>query len=307
MAEITLTQKPYKDYDKCMELSNGIADLVVTLDTGPRIIRYGFTDRPNEFCDDASLTLDVQGKEWRLMGGHRLWHSPEAYPRTYWPDNDPVGWEKTKSGIRVTCKNQDWVQIDKEMEITLSPSDSRVRIVHTLTNKNAWPVKLAAWALTVMAPSGIEIIPQPQHESHFSDGAKGSRVITLWSYARMNDPRVSWGEKYIIVQQDVNNDTNIKFGISNEDGWAAYLNRHHLFVKKYTHEPAAEYPDHGVSYETFCCNFMLEMESLSPLTLLEPEDKVSLVEEWKLFDGLDQVPEDEQQIDEIVEKYIKTF
>lgn len=289
-----------------MELSNGTIDLVITLETGPRIIRYGFTGQSNEFCDDAPLTLDVQGKEWRLMGGHRLWHNPEAYPRTYWPDNDPVEYEKTGNGIRVSCRDNNWVQIDKQMKITLSPSDSRVRIEHTLTNRNAWPVKLAAWALTVMAPGGKEIIPQPQHESHFSDGAKGSRVITLWSYAKTNDPRVTWGDKYITLQQDVNNDTNIKFGISNEDGWAAYLNRQHIFIKKYMHNPEAEYPDRGVSYETFCCNFMLEMESLSPLTLLEPDEKVNHVEEWKLFDGVDQA-EDEQQIDAIVENYIKAF
>jgi hypothetical protein len=109
------------------------------------------------------------------------------------------------------------------------------------------------------------------------------------------------------VQQDENNDTNIKFGISNEDGWAAYLNRKHLFVKKYNHDPAAVYPDRGVSYETFCCNFMCEMESLSPLTLLQPGDHVSHIEEWKLFEGVEQSTEDEEQIDEMVGRYIGTF
>jgi len=78
MAKVALNQKPYKNHGNCMELSNGIVDVMVTLDTGPRIIRYGFSGQPNEFCDDAPMTLEVSGKEWRLMGGHRLWHSPEA-------------------------------------------------------------------------------------------------------------------------------------------------------------------------------------------------------------------------------------
>jgi hypothetical protein len=307
MAKVKMKETTYRDYGKCMELTNGSVDLIVTLDTGPRIIRYGLSGQPNEFCDDAPLTLDIEGKEWRLMGGHRLWHSPEAYPRTYWPDNDPVEWEKTGGGIRVLMRDSGWVQVDREMEITLSPSGSGVKIVHTLTNRNAWPVEMAAWALTVMAPGGIEIIPQPQHESHFSDGAKGSRVITLWSYAKTNDPRVHWGDRYITVGQDPDNDTNIKFGISNEDGWAAYLNRGRLFAKKYAHEADAVYPDRGVSYETFVCNFMLEMESLSPLVLLEPDGRVSHIEEWRLFEGVDADTGDEKEIDRIVEKHISSF
>lgn len=306
MAKVELKETTYREYGKCIEMSNDSTDLIVTLDVGPRIIRYGFTGQQNEFCDDAPLSLDVHEKEWYLMGGHRLWHSPEAYPRTYWPDNDTVEWEKTGKGIRVTLKDRDWVQVDKEMEITMSPDNSGVKVVHTLTNRNAWPVKLAAWALTVMAPGGKEIIPQPQHESHFSDGAKGSRVITLWSYAKTNDPRVNWGDKYITVQQDVNNNNNLKFGISNEDGWSAYLNRDHLFVKKYSHDPDAVYPDRGVSYETFVCNYMLEMETLSPLVLLQPGASVSHIEEWKLMEGIELKSSDEEQIDQIVEKYIKS-
>jgi len=32
----------YKDYGKCLSITNGIVDLAVTIDIGPRIIRYGF-------------------------------------------------------------------------------------------------------------------------------------------------------------------------------------------------------------------------------------------------------------------------
>ena len=67
----------YKNYGKCIEISNGIVDLLITTEVGPRIIRYGFVGERNEFCDDAPLTLDVDGEDWRLMGGHRFWMSPK--------------------------------------------------------------------------------------------------------------------------------------------------------------------------------------------------------------------------------------
>jgi hypothetical protein len=301
---MNITDTYYKGFGKCLELSNNNADLVITLDCGPRIIRYGFKGQQNEFCDDAGLFLDVHGEPWKLMGGHRLWHSPEAYPRTYVPDNKKVEWERKVNAVCVAFRDRAWVQVDREMEITLSDNDSTVRIEHNIINKNAWPVELAAWALTVMAPGGVEIIPQPRLEGDFHDRTKGLRVITLWPYARMNDPRVFWGERYITVRQDINNENHLKFGLSNEEGWAAYLNRNHLFVKKYTHDTATTYPDRGVSFETFCCSYMLEMETLSPLIRLEPDASLIHTEEWRLFENVQESAEQEEIIDGIVKKYI---
>ncbi len=307
MSGIIISERNYKQFGKCIEISNGIVDLLTTVEIGPRIIRYGFTGLQNEFCDYSSLKLKVRNDDWQLLGGHRLWHSPEAFPRTYFPDNNPVDWEKIENGIRVTSEIQKWVQIKKVMEITLSPKDSKVRVLHKLINRNAWAIELAVWSLTVMASGGKEIIPQPQNKSHFSDGFKGARVISLWSYTKMNDPRVYWGDKYITLQHDKDIEANIKFGISNEDGWGAYINKNHLFIKKYDYYFGEKYPDGGVSYETYACDFMLEMESLSPLVLLEPNGETVHIKEWKLIDNLNMPSDNEQQIGKIVDRYIKIF
>jgi hypothetical protein len=306
MGKVNIKEISYKGFGKCMEISNGEVDLVVTVETGPRIIRYGFVGERNQFCDDAPLTLDVNGENWRLMGGHRLWTSPEEYPRTYMPDNKPVEYRKTDRGIIVRQKADPWVQVEKEMEISISERGTRVTVGHKLVNRSAWPVEMAAWALSVMDEGGISIIPVPQHESHFSDGAKGSRVIALWAYSRMDDTRVRWGNKYITLRQDGNVEGNIKFGISNEDGWAAYINKGNMFINKFGYIEGAVYPDKGVSYETFTNDFMLEIESLSPLTMLKPGESLLHEENWYLFKGVD-VPENEDEIDEIAGKYIKVL
>ena len=42
----------YKNYGKCLEISNGAIDLLVTLDVGPRIIRFGFCGEKNMLFED---------------------------------------------------------------------------------------------------------------------------------------------------------------------------------------------------------------------------------------------------------------
>lgn len=304
MCEILIKESAYGNYGKCITLSNGIVDLCITTEAGPRIIRYGFIGQPNEFCDDATLSLAVGDDDWRLMGGHRLWHSPEAFPRTYEPDNSPVQWEILEDGVKIMCEAKPLARIGKEMIIKLSPDNSKVTIVHTLINKNAWAVQLAAWAMSVMAPGGIEIIPITPREAHFSEGINGARTVILWAYARMNDPRLYWGEKFVTFRQDPNSQSNIKIGFSNEEGWVAYINRSHMFIKKYPYIHGAEYPDHGCSLETFSINFMHEIESLSPLATLKPDEVISHIEEWELIDHITLEKIDEGDIEQIVKRHI---
>ena len=302
MSDVKVSEVNYGDYGKCVNISNGDVEVVVTVDVGPRIIRYGFVGGANEFCEGVKDEKPIgDGKVWRIKGGHRLWHSPESLPRSYMPDDEPVCWSRIDSGIAVTQKVEPWVQIKKEMEITLCKSCNSVKVVHKLTNKNAWPVELSVWGLSVMAPGGKEVVPHPDRDT----GLLGNRVLALWPYTKMNDHRVYWGDKYIVLDQDPNMKAPFKFGIPNEYGWVAYFNHGNLFIKKYTHKLGAKYPDFGVSYETYTTDFMTEMESLSPLTKLNPDESVCHVEEWDLIKGVDKPSNDEKEIDSIIKKYIK--
>ena len=74
---VILRKISYGGWDNCIQITNGIVDLIVTTDIGPRIIRYGFVGQENEMCEVASTMGLTGGDEWRIYGGHRLWHSPE--------------------------------------------------------------------------------------------------------------------------------------------------------------------------------------------------------------------------------------
>src|SRR5262245_44425478 len=90
----TIEVVDYKGWKNNLKLSNGESELVITLDVGPRIIRYGFRGGPNVFKEFDEQIGKSGEKEWMIRGGHRLWHAPEEVRRTYELDNSPVKWEK---------------------------------------------------------------------------------------------------------------------------------------------------------------------------------------------------------------------
>jgi len=293
MSKVSIQKQAYAGWENCMVLSNGIVDLVATTDVGPRIIRFGFCGKENEFCEMQEQIGRTGDSEWHIYGGHRLWHSPEQMPRSYSPDNSPIECRKIKNGLVLDQPVEPWTQIKKEIEVVLSPDKAEAYLLHRLTNKGAWEVELAAWALTVMAPGGMEILPQ----SSGGDPLLPNRMISLWTYTRLNDRRVYLGEKYITLQQDTSAKQPFKIGFPNRDGWAAYANHNHLFVKQFDMVDDAVYPDYSASsYETYTNERMLEMESLSPLALLAPGEFIEHREVWKLFDGVE-VPLNEDEID----------
>lgn len=293
MRKIKVRKTAYRGWDNCVQITNSIVDLIITADVGPRIIRYGFTGEENELCEVRSTLGVTGGDKWRMYGGHRLWHSPEDRTRTYEPDNSPVAWEEIQNGIKTSQDIEPTTGIRKEMEIRLSPEGTAVHILHRLTNAGLWPVELSAWSITAMAPGGKEVVPQTTKNT----GLLPNRVMSLWPYARLNDSRVCFGGKYIILRQDPQIRHRFKFGTSNEEGWAAYFNHNHLFLKSYRHDPDARYPDFGVSYETFTNSYMLEMETLSPLTRLGPSDVVNHEEKWELFDNIPMPDNNEVKIE----------
>ncbi|MBI4849547.1 MAG: hypothetical protein HY808_13400 [Nitrospirae bacterium] len=303
MAEVTVKKISYGGWDNCVQIRNESIDLIITVDVGPRIIRYGLVGRDNEMCEVESTMGVTGGNEWRIYGGHRLWHSPESKERTYEPDNCPVEWAEILNGIKTVQATEPASKIKKEMEITLSPDKTEVTIIHRLTNTGVWPVELSVWSISAMATGGIEVVPQTRRET----GLLPNRIIALWPYTMPDDRRLRFCGNYITIHQDPAVKQPLKLGTSNENGWAAYFNHGHLFVKYYTHNTNARYPDYGVSYETYVNNLMLEMETLSPLMLLGPNSYVEHKEQWELFDNVPMPSFNEKAIEMALADRIRIF
>ncbi|MCS7065703.1 MAG: DUF4380 domain-containing protein, partial [Fimbriimonadales bacterium] len=191
--------------------------------------------------------------------------------------------------------------IQKEMEIRWR--EGFVEIIHRLTNQNLWAIELAAWALSVMAPGGRAIIPQEPFRPH-PEALLPVRPLALWAYTDMSDPRWRWGKRYIQLCQDPHIPTPQKCGMLNRQGWMTYLLRGELFLKRFECLPEATYPDFGCNCEVFTNAEMLELETLSPLTRLEPGATLQHIERWSLH-KVGVLSEDEATIEEALRQQVQ--
>ena len=277
----------YGGWPNSYRLSNGVIEIVVTTDVGPRLIHFSFKGEDNEFLTISDLVGLSGGSEWRLYGGHRFWHAPEHPIRTYLPDNDPVAIEDHEDLIRLIQRTEAITGIQKEIDIQLDQHEASVRVTHRLINHNMWLVELAPWALSVMAPGGTGIVPLPPRKSH-SERLLPANTLSMWAYTDMSDPRWTWGHQLLMLRQDPESITPQKIGLSSQEGWAAYANRGHLFIKFFDPHPTALYPDLNCSVELFTNEMMLEVETLGPLVKLLPGTAVTHTETWVLLRDIPQ-------------------
>lgn len=281
MSDITCTKTNYGGWPNCLLLTNGLLELVATTDVGPRIIRCALKDGDNVFFNAPADLGKTGGDQWRPYGGHRLWHAPEAKPRSYAPDNSPIEHEWDGQVLTLREPTESSTGIEKQIAIRISADKATAEITHTLINHGTWDVDLAAWALSVMAPGGRAILPQEPFIP-FPQKLTPARPLVLWNYTNMSDPRFTWGEKLIQLRQDPTAKNPQKFGTVTTLGWGAYENKGTVFLKYARHNPDAAYPDFGCSWEVYTNPAMLELETLSPLQKLRPGDSVGHVERWSV-------------------------
>jgi hypothetical protein len=296
----------YGGWKNNLRLSNGEVELIVTLDVGPRILSYRLAGGKNVFKEYDEQLGKSGEKEWMIRGGHRLWAAPEDLTRTYFPDNGPVTCKEESDGrVHIVAPPEQEYGIQKELDIRVASSGSQVTVVHRITNVGKEKTELAPWALTVLAPGGIEIIPLPQKRPHPGspknaksprDFAPNLRMI-LWPFFDFKDPRCTLGSKYLTLKQDPRATGPIKFGLLHLLEWVAYLNNQTLFIKRIPGQEDKAYPDLGCNFETFTNADMLEMESLGPFVSLAAGQTVEHTETWELIGNV-QGFSSEAQIDQ---------
>lgn len=288
----------------CLRLSNGTVEVVVTTDVGPRVLHYGFAGGENVLGAWPEAVVQTAWGEWKPWGGHRLWTAPEASPRSYSPDSEPVRAEAAgERGVRLAPPVDSRAGIEKELTLTLDPSGGGVTLRHRVTNRGAWRIEAAAWALTIMRGGGEAVIPQEPFGPH-PESLLPARPLVLWPYTDMSDARLRFGRRLVRFRSDPDSPEPNKIGVANKQGWSAYRLGETLFVKRFGYEEGAPYPDYGCNNEFFTAGAFIEVESLSSLKELEPGDSVEHVERWSLFAGF--TPgDDEDELDAAIRALLK--
>ncbi|PTY01440.1 hypothetical protein DB346_11845 [Verrucomicrobia bacterium LW23] len=307
---LTIEEVPFGGWARNLRLANNTVELIITLDVGPRIIRFAPLGGRNVFKEFAEMLGGTGEAEWMIRGGHRLWTAPEG-AHSYAPDNTPVTYSRPDdTSVEIESRN-DTFGFTKTLTIELQPSEpgpapvaggpvnpgGRVKVTHTLGNVGEKPLDITPWSLSVMAPGGTAIIPQPPFMPHPTEAPPAdpsvppqpvnyddflpNRNLILWPFTVLSDPRYTMGRDFWVVRHQ-DGAPATKFGILHKQGWVAYQLGDMVFSKKVPYVPGAEYPDGGVNFELFTNTAILELECLSPLGALQPGDTRTLVELWRL-------------------------
>jgi hypothetical protein len=271
-------------------LDNGKVRLEYLTDVGPRIARiFAPGSGVNLLAELPDLSMHTPHGRFEFMGGHRLWHSPEAFPRTYVPDQ-AVTIEQLVDGIRLNATAEPETDISKTLEIHMAEGEATFSVDHVLRNDGHGEVQFAPWALTMFRQGGVAILPQPAIEKE--NMLLPNRLLSLWPYTQISDQRLHLADDFITIDAKPALPA-VKIGNYNSHGWIAYWIEGTLIVKRFAVLAAGDYPDMGSNVEIYCNDRFIELETLSALTKIAPGQSVVHRETWEFYGSLDQpfIPE----------------
>lgn len=280
----------YKDYGRCVVISNGLIEAYVTVDLGPRIIRFGFIGGQNIMCDNRKAftpqTNKVytdyygEGKKWENFGGHRIWLTTESFPETYTPDDQKVEYTVTEFGAIFEAADDLQNGVKKSLEIKMDCDDANMQITNRIKNITEKEKEFSVWCISVSRDGGTLVIPMNTNNT----GYLHNRQISVWPYTDLSDKRLRFGKKYVTINQDVNATNPLKLGFDLNAGQVYYIVGGDVFCKKYeNNHPNGNYPDNNVSFETYTDNVMIEIENLSEVKKVAPGETHFMNESWSLI------------------------
>ena len=207
----------FQDKIKALKITNGIVDIVFSLDFGPRILFFGFCGGKNMFhLNQQELDGSRTDDTFRLIGGHRLWSAPEDIVTTYIPDNLPLTWHQKDESLILHSNTSDGSPLEKVIECKIHPDDAKVELTHRITNRGDWPLTFAPWALS----GGTAILPLPPRGTHL-DFKLPNGSLVFWAYTDFSDPRWQPGFEYIRLKHNATIKKAFKIGLVSDNGWVA--------------------------------------------------------------------------------------
>ncbi|MBF8283408.1 MAG: hypothetical protein HW378_2323 [Anaerolineales bacterium] len=270
-------------------LSNGHLAVEYLAEAGPRIVRLYVTGSDeNQLAELPAVKQATPYGDYCMYGGHRLWHAPEAFPRSYIPDTSGLTIEDLPDGVRLCQAAETTTHIAKRLQIRLHADRPALTLIHQLTNEGVWPVECAPWAITQLPLGGMVILPQPVSalDTH---RLLPNRQLVLWPYTRWDDARLHLHDEVILIQAEAQL-LPCKIGYLNRHGWIGYLRDGVFFRKRFEPQPDLPHPDFGSNAEVYCNDQFVELESLAPLRRLEPGQSTTHIETWEFYTGLDLPP-----------------
>ena len=270
------------DAAAAIELRAAGARMVVVHGVGPRIAWFGAARLPNFLFWDESL--QHHRGDWYLRGGHRLWltrPSADESEETYEPDNARCTWQRRGGGIEVV---QPPTRAGIEKTLAIRERDGRWIVEHRLRNVGTMLWSGGAWALTCTRPDA-----RTRYRVPFGAPQPG------WDAVTMVMPR-AWGgdhtsrlaDSQLVMKEDAleirPRRAEAKRMLRTRPGTLEMLDdARGTFRIHAVPVPGGAYPlDCNVAVYIGRARFMVELETMSPLTTLAPGERLIHRETWAL-------------------------
>ncbi len=280
---VTYEIKNYLNFGRCAFITNGLLTIGVTVDVGPRVIYCALEGKENiMFVDEERRFKQDCGEygTWYNYGGHRLWCSPELVPETYSPDSDPVCFRAEADRFTFTAPETPFKKVFS-LVFELSENSAEVKVTSRITNLSSEPSEFAPWSLTCLADGSAAVIPMCTRKSGFLP----NRVVSLWEYSDVYDPRFKLTNEYARIRQDSLIRTPFKAAFNNEDGWEAVVLKGQIFIKKISPYQFVRYPDYSCNVEVFTNDRFLECEVLGEYKAYQPNETAEIEEVWRICEA----------------------
>ena len=252
--------------------------VTVSVGMGPRILSLAGPEGRSVLAELPDARIELPGlPAYRMLGGHRLWHTPEVPASTYRPDEGRVTVTQLPDGVDLRGADDPIQGITKRLRVTLA--GGQVHLEHELRNTGRSAITTAPWAITQVPPRGEAWVPFTVGE--LSGPYLPGRAIVLWPYSSLSDPRLILRDDLAVVRGVPGSSGRVKVGTQRERGWIAWRDGTTALVIRSPQEPGT-YGDMGAGTQCYSCGDFVELETLGPAVTLAPGDVTVHRQTWEL-------------------------
>jgi hypothetical protein len=283
----------YHGWSGALRLTNDFAEVVVVPEIG-RVMSFRLLDGANVFWEDCSLDGkrgDAGGREWVNFGGDKTWPAPESEWRRqtgnkqWMPppafDALPAEGVARVSEVMLTSPVDPFYGIRTVRVIRLW--GQTMNITTTYEKVSGEPVKAGIWTITQFKDPVMVAVPLPPR-TIFTNG--------YFTFTEGPWPHLEKKGRHL----EITRDPKLPRKMGCDARTMAWIGEKEICVVNAVLGGGTEFPDRGASAEVYTNpdpKKYVELETLGPLALLNPGDRISHTVHYTLHRRTSQKPDEQ--------------